>query len=372
MANEIERACIEATSLSQDAAARAKALERAIRIVISDEAAEQKRDEDNPAKGDVPVWFDYTWFTTDDAVMKCRAAVESEIARRVEAATADLRRERDEWERRWNERNAKVVELHEECQHLAKELKEREDEISELHQPPPAIHSDNVVEVCVVCAELKSDLMHADNRVRSCERREADLRRQLSRASASRDDNARVAVENGDKVMQLEKKLAAARAEVERLKETAANEKKLRVEYQSIVYEACRLLDEKTHPPDCTIDKVSDRIMNLRKKLGDAWKEIESLNSEVARLSRPGDDADLLSLKNYLRHVCPENREWAVDLIQRERNAREAAEARERKLREFVKTRVCGPQEIERQWIPLTEYDLDRLLAAFDEEGAKQ
>lgn len=57
-----------------------------VRAVIADEAAKQKRDEENPAKGDVPKWFMSVWNTPGMSHIDAWLKIESEIARRVEAA----------------------------------------------------------------------------------------------------------------------------------------------------------------------------------------------------------------------------------------------------------------------------------------------
>lgn len=108
---------------------------------------------------------------------------------------------------------------------------------------------------------------------------------------------------------------------------------------------------------DAEIERLKAANTVLEADVRQLSASAKEARAEVERLSRPADIGERLIGEG--------------DFIV-ERNAREAAEQRERKLRAFVKARVCGSQEIERQWIPLTEYDLDRLLAAFDAEGAKQ
>jgi len=202
-----------------------------------------------------------------------KAAVKPECDDR-DALIEHLRIQRDEWERRWNERQAKIKELHNECNRLASK----------------------------------------------CDKYE--------QATAAKD-----------------RRIAEIEAECERLKESVAPEKKSRIEYQSIVYEACRLLDEKTNPPDCSIDKVAERIMGLRKQLGEAWKDAELLRQQLAEATRPVEDVSWdklgVELQRHIEQVIRTTATlWLIEnvkpLFQRERAARVAAESERDELRAAV------------------------------------
>lgn len=279
-----------------------------IRAVIADEAAKQKRDhlhgllgrqpeptehradDAQTATGDVPEWFDFTWFTTDDAVFACLAAVEAEIARRVEAANR--------------------------CHILSK--------------------GDDCV--CTLCVQTRH-------------------------------------------IAKLQQQLADAQAEIERLqKELTA----------SVKYHArfCKKIDRALCEPRYDDDMLATFI----RRIDELNAEVERLNAantvleadvrqlsasakearaEVERLSRPVENETVI-------HHLPESRRYVpIANFVAERNAREAADARERKLREFVRMRVTfrwpdNSLSIGRREPPLTDAELDRLLAAFDADGKVQ
>lgn len=91
--------------------------------------------------------------------------------------------------------------------------------------------------------------------------------------------------------------------------------------------------------------------------------------AEVERLSRPVENETVI-------HHLPESRRYVpIANFVAERNAREAAEARERKLREFVRHRYIywfDKVTTGKYSKPITEAELDRLLAAFDADGKVQ
>lgn len=113
---------------------------------------------------------------------------------------------------------------------------------------------------------------------------------------------------------------------------------------------------EKPATGDVPEQLLRNRIAELETQLADAQAEVE-------RLSRPVEDARVL-ITIGCRYVLECE-------FQHERNAREAAESRERKLREFVRTKISGLDTMLPRTVVLTDAELDRLLAAFDKEGAK-
>lgn len=117
---------------------------------------------------------------------------------------------------------------------------------------------------------------------------ESEIARRVAEATKERDaetqKSRRLALEWGDKLTQRD-------AEIERLKESLASEKKSRIEYQEICYEACSVLDNKK-PVDCTIDQIVPRIKKLRHQAFAAHAESDTPQPES---QNPSGRAELLA-----------------------------------------------------------------------------